>query len=186
MIRLLLVRPLQRILDSKYHPSDALLFLFKLMPSTLSDFKIQLKIEKTLIQVAFAHWMGWSTRAPHPEYRHKSAAKPSWEPSTRRSQGASPNGAMEREQPQKSVERMDKEFFYFSFLTAPRHMELPGQGSHLSRSLDLSHSCGDARSLTSCAGPGIEPASQHSQGATDPIAPQQKLQIRNLRRHYNG
>lgn len=48
MIRFWLVRPLWRILDSKYHPSDALLFLFKLIYSTLSNFKIHLKIETSL------------------------------------------------------------------------------------------------------------------------------------------
>lgn len=72
MIRLQLVRPLQRILDSKYHPSDALLFLFKLMYSALSSFKIQLKIERSLIQVPFAPWMAWSTRTQHPQYSHTS------------------------------------------------------------------------------------------------------------------
>ena len=40
---------------------------------------------------------------------------------------------------------------------------------------DLSHSCGNAGSLTHCAGPGIKPASQRSQDATDPVVPQQEL-----------
>ena len=40
-------------------------------------------------------------------------------------------------------------------------MELPGQGS------DPSRSCGNARSLTHCAGRGIEPVSLHSQDATE-------------------
>lgn len=48
MIGLQLVRPLQRILDSKYHASDALLFLFQLIYSTLSNFKIQPKLERSL------------------------------------------------------------------------------------------------------------------------------------------
>ena len=63
----------------------------------------------------------------------------------------------------------------FSFLATLWHMELPGQGSDLSRSHNLSHGCGNARSLTHCARPGIEPASQGSQDATDPIAPQQEI-----------
>lgn len=46
------MRPLQGILDSKYHPSDALLSLFKLMDSTLSNFMIHLKIESSPL-------MGW-------------------------------------------------------------------------------------------------------------------------------
>ena len=54
-------------------------------------------------------------------------------------------------------------FLFFSFfLAAPRHMKFLGQGSDLSCSCDLSHSCSDAGSLTHCAGLWIEPASQHS------------------------
>ena len=48
-------------------------------------------------------------------------------------------------------------------------MELLGQG------LDLSCSCSNAGSLTHCAELGIEPTSQSSQDAADPIAPQQEL-----------
>ena len=55
--------------------------------------------------------------------------------------------------------------FWFWFLAALRHLEFPGQGSDLSHICDLSCSCGNARSLTHCTGPGIEPASQHSQDA---------------------
>ena len=54
-------------------------------------------------------------------------------------------------------------------------MEFPGQGSNLSRRCDLNHSCGNRGSLTHGAGLGIEPASQRSQDATVPIAPQWKL-----------
>ena len=54
-------------------------------------------------------------------------------------------------------------------------MELPDQGSDLSRSCHLSHSCSNTGSLTHCAGPGIEPATQCSQDATDPIVPQWEL-----------
>ena len=50
-------------------------------------------------------------------------------------------------------------FYFFSFLAALWHMEFLGQGSNLSWSCDLYHSCGNARSLTHCAGPGIEPMS---------------------------
>ena len=53
-------------------------------------------------------------------------------------------------------------FFLFSFLAAPWYMEFLGQGSDRSHSCDLSHSCSNARSSRHCAGPGMEPASQHS------------------------
>ena len=49
---------------------------------------------------------------------------------------------------------------FIFFLAALRHMEFPGQGSDLSCSCDLSCICSNARSLTHCAGPGIEPVSQ--------------------------
>ena len=54
-------------------------------------------------------------------------------------------------------------------------MEFPGQESDLSHNCDLSHSFTNARSLTHCAEPGIEPSSQHSQDATDPTVTQQEL-----------
>ena len=54
-------------------------------------------------------------------------------------------------------------------------MEFPAQGSALSQSLDPSHSCDNARSLTPCARPGIEPKFQRSENAVNPIAPQQEL-----------
>ena len=64
-------------------------------------------------------------------------------------------------------------FIYFNFSAALRHMELPGQGSDPSHSCNLSHSCGNPRSFTSCAGPGIEPVPQHSLNtAADPTEPQ--------------
>ena len=50
-------------------------------------------------------------------------------------------------------------FFSFVIFGLPRHMELLSQGSDWSPSRDLSHSCGNARFLTPCAGPGIEPTS---------------------------
>ena len=52
-------------------------------------------------------------------------------------------------------------FFLFSFLAAPQHMELPVQGSDPSQSHHLSHSCGNAGSLTHYARPGIEPVFQY-------------------------
>ena len=51
----------------------------------------------------------------------------------------------------------------------------PQQGSDPSLSHDLSHSCGNARSLTHCARLGIKPVTHHSQDAADPIAPQWEL-----------
>ena len=55
---------------------------------------------------------------------------------------------------------------FFLFLATPQRMEFPGQGSDPSCSCNLSHSCGNTRSLTHCARPGIKPASQCSQ---DPL-----------------
>ena len=58
---------------------------------------------------------------------------------------------------------------FFVCLTAQRHVELPGWGSELSCSCDLSRSCGNARSLTHCAERGIKPASQRSQDVQIPL-----------------
>ena len=66
--------------------------------------------------------------------------------------------------------------FYFYFLATPWHMEFCGQGSDPSRSHKLSHSCGNAGSLTRCrAGdqtciPGFPRGCQsvHSVGTPDP------------------
>ena len=66
-------------------------------------------------------------------------------------------------------------FFFFSFLAPLRHMEFLGQGSDWSCSCNPSRSCGNARSSTHCAGQGIEPASQGSQDAADPVVPQWEL-----------
>ena len=41
--------------------------------------------------------------------------------------------------------------------------------------LGTKHSCGNARSLTHCAGPGIKPKSQSSQDTADPVTPQWEL-----------
>ena len=53
-------------------------------------------------------------------------------------------------------------------------MEFPGPGSDPSHSCNLSCSCDNARFLTHCAGPGIEPVSKCSQDAAD-IVPQREL-----------
>ena len=45
----------------------------------------------------------------------------------------------------------------FSFSAALRHIEVPMPGIKSEHSCDLHHSCSNARSLTQCAGPGIEP-----------------------------
>ena len=65
---------------------------------------------------------------------------------------------------------------FFSLLAALQHMELLGQGLDPSSSLNLSCSCGNARSLTHYARPTIKPVSQCSQDTANPIAPQQELQ----------
>ena len=49
-------------------------------------------------------------------------------------------------------------------------MEFPDQGSDPSCSCKLSHSCGNARSLTHCARPRIKPKSQCSQDASHLVA----------------
>ena len=65
-------------------------------------------------------------------------------------------------------------------MATPQHMEFPGQGSDPSHNCNLWGSCSDTRSLTHYAGQGIEPASQRSRDAANPVAPQQKLQDQNL------
>ena len=51
-------------------------------------------------------------------------------------------------------------FLFFLIFGHLQHMELLGQGSDSSHSRDLSNSCGNARFLTHCARPGIEPGLQ--------------------------
>ena len=62
--------------------------------------------------------------------------------------------------------------FFFFFFGCPWCVEFLGQGSDLSCSYNLCCSSGSARSLTHCAGSGIEPASRQSRDATNPFAPQ--------------
>ena len=57
-------------------------------------------------------------------------------------------------------------------------MGFPDQGSDLSRSFDLSRSCGNTKSLAHCAGLGSEPGSRCSQEAANAAAPQQELRHR--------
>ena len=69
-------------------------------------------------------------------------------------------------------------FFFFSFFfffCRPVVFGVLGQGSDLSHSCGQHHTCGNARSLTHCARPGIKPASQPCEEATNPIVPQRKL-----------
>ena len=66
-------------------------------------------------------------------------------------------------------------FFSFFFLVSLQHMDFPGQGSDLNLSCNLLHTCSNTRSLTHYARPGIEPVSQYSRDAADPIAPLQEL-----------
>ena len=61
--------------------------------------------------------------------------------------------------------------YIYTVLAALQHMEFPGHilATDQSRSCDGSHSCGNARSLTLCARPGIEPMSHCFQDAADPV-----------------
>ena len=65
--------------------------------------------------------------------------------------------------------------FYF-WLPSTQHVVFLGQGS------DLSCSCSNTKS---CARPGIEPASQRSQDATDPIAPQQEFHVSFVKQRHS-
>lgn len=71
--------------------------------------------------------------------------------------------------------------FIYLFWAALWHMEFLDQGSDPTHSCDLSHSCGNTRSLTHCARLRFEPASQHSQDVSDPISPQWERQRDSLR-----
>ena len=65
-------------------------------------------------------------------------------------------------------------FFLLPSSLRPMAYGVP-KGSDPSCSCDLHHSCSSARSLTLCARPGIELASQSSRDATDLRAPQWEL-----------
>ena len=54
-------------------------------------------------------------------------------------------------------------------------MEFPDQGSDVSHSYNLLHNCGDARSLTHSAGPGVKAVSQHPRDAANPVVSEQEL-----------
>ena len=62
-------------------------------------------------------------------------------------------------------------FFFFATL---QHVEFLDQGSDLSCSHHLCHSCGHDGPLTQGARPGMEPASQHYRDAADPIVPERQ------------
>lgn len=66
-------------------------------------------------------------------------------------------------------------FFFFWLPLGLWSFRARDQRSHLSLGLELSHSRGTASSLTHRAGLGVEPASQGSQVAADPVAPQWEL-----------
>ena len=61
--------------------------------------------------------------------------------------------------------------YIYTVLAALQHMEFPGHmlATDQSHSCDGSHSCGNARSLTLCARPGIEPMSHCFQDAANPV-----------------
>ena len=62
-------------------------------------------------------------------------------------------------------------------LAALWHMELPGQGSYLSCSCELSKPQMQQRQIPNpLCGARIKPASQHTQDTADPIRPRQELQ----------
>ena len=66
--------------------------------------------------------------------------------------------------------------FFFSFFGCPQHMEFPGQGSALSCSCDLYHSCGNARSFNQLCQAGDQTyMSWHCREAADPVVPQWQL-----------
>ena len=74
-------------------------------------------------------------------------------------------------------------FLFFSFLAAPQHKELLGQGLDWSHSYTLNYSFSNTGSLTHCAAPGIKPKYQCSQEAAYPFAPQRELQKNHFHLH---
>ena len=70
------------------------------------------------------------------------------------------------------------EFDILFFISGhPMAYGVPGPGSDPSHSCHLSHSSSNTRSLTHCRGPGVEPASQCSQDAADPVVPHWELGV---------
>ena len=67
--------------------------------------------------------------------------------------------------------------FFFFFFGCPVAHGVPRPGIRSERSWDLSHSCGNTGSLTYYARWVIEPVSQCSQDAPDPVVPQGELMI---------
>lgn len=65
--------------------------------------------------------------------------------------------------------------YFYKFLATMRHLELVGQGSDLSHGRRLRLSCGNAVSLTHRAQGRIDPKSQCSQNAANPIVLQWEL-----------
>ena len=66
-------------------------------------------------------------------------------------------------------------FIIFFFFGRPMAYGVPGPGIRSEPQVQPMLRCSIARSLTHCAGPGIKPASQQSQDATDSAAPQREL-----------
>ena len=71
------------------------------------------------------------------------------------------------------------------FLATLWYMELPGQGSGLRCSWELSHNCGNTGSLTHYAGLGIKPAPQCSKDPDNPVVPQREFWGKPLRHIIN-
>ena len=65
-------------------------------------------------------------------------------------------------------------FFFSTIFGTLQHMEFLGQGSDPNQGLNLSHSCGNASSLTHCARLGTKPASQPPR-CLQSLVPQGKL-----------
>ena len=63
-------------------------------------------------------------------------------------------------------------FYFFFFGRLAAYIEFPGQESDLRCSCDLSHGCGNVRSLTHSAGPAAKPVSQPSRDIADSVVPQ--------------
>ena len=76
--------------------------------------------------------------------------------------------------------------FFFPFFGRPAAMAFPGQGSDQSHSFHLGRNFSDTRSLTHCAGPGIEPGCQRFHDAANSTMPQRELLGETSRRSRLG